>query len=115
MGVFVTIAGFTNLNEYIVVPGLPFILTHPDKSVECPQDGNHKRKEGRGDMEGVEGKEGRKKDRIMEGKEGRGLVFRYVIWIRKNIYCSYTSPDSVRIPDLVHALACGSQVGILTM
>lgn len=55
-------------------------------------------------MEGVEGKEGGKKDRIKEGKGGRRLVFRYVIWIRKNIYCSYTSPDSGYTSQILYVL-----------
>lgn len=55
------IAGFIDVNEYIIALGLPFILTHFDKSCGCHKDGNHKTKEGkRGYGKEKERREGKK-------------------------------------------------------
>ena len=63
----------------MTVLGLPFILTHFHKSFCFHQDGNNKIREGKRGYR----KEKRRKIGRRKGEKERGLVFRYVMPIRK--------------------------------
>lgn len=111
-GVFVTIAGFIDLNEYIIVPGLPFILI---EVLDVTRMEIIKRKE-RGDMESRRRKGGREKRQNKGRREGGWTGVQICHFDKKKYLLQlYQSQLRIHIPDLVHALACGSQVGILTV
>ena len=97
----------------MTVLGLPFILTHFHKSFCFHQDGNNKIREGKRGYR----KEKRRKIGRRKGEKERGLVFRYVMPIRKKTYYSYTCLKSGYILQVlfVHIVICGSQIEMLTM